>query len=57
MHRIVKRTTQQTVHAMVRWRLIVLEQCVLDEFRMNGRDWAALALFAGLAGGATWAGR
>jgi cobalt/nickel transport system permease protein len=33
------------------------EVYVLDEFRMNGRDWAALALFAGLAGGATWAGR
>jgi cobalt ECF transporter T component CbiQ len=33
------------------------EVYVLDEFHMNGRDWAALALFAGLAGGATWAGR
>jgi cobalt/nickel transport system permease protein len=33
------------------------EVYVLDEFHMSGRDWAALALFAGLAGGATWAGR
>jgi cobalt ECF transporter T component CbiQ len=33
------------------------EVYVLDEFRMNGRDWAALALFAALTGGATWAGR
>jgi energy-coupling factor transporter transmembrane protein EcfT len=33
------------------------EVYVLDEFQMNGRDWAALALFAGIAGGATWAGR
>jgi cobalt ECF transporter T component CbiQ len=33
------------------------EVYVLDEFRMQGRDWAALVLFAGLACGATWAGR
>lgn len=33
------------------------EVYVLDEFQMHGRDWAALALFAGIAGGATWAGR
>jgi cobalt ECF transporter T component CbiQ len=33
------------------------EVYVLDEFRMGSRDWAALALFAGLAGGAAWAGR
>jgi cobalt/nickel transport system permease protein len=33
------------------------EVYVLDEFQMSGRDWAALALFAGIAGGATWAGR
>jgi cobalt/nickel transport system permease protein len=33
------------------------EVYVLNEFRMCGRDWAALVLFAGLAGGATWAGR
>lgn len=33
------------------------EVYVLDEFRMTSRDWAALALFAALAGGATWAGR
>jgi energy-coupling factor transporter transmembrane protein EcfT len=33
------------------------EVYVLDEFRMSARDWAALALFAGLAGGAAWAGR
>jgi len=33
------------------------EVYVLDEFRMKVRDWAALALFAGLAGGAAWAGR
>lgn len=33
------------------------EVYVLDEFRMQARDWAALVLFAGLAGGAAWAGR
>jgi energy-coupling factor transporter transmembrane protein EcfT len=33
------------------------EVYVLDEFRMQTRDWAALVLFAGLAGGAAWAGR
>ncbi|MBZ5618539.1 MAG: cobalt ECF transporter T component CbiQ [Acidobacteriia bacterium] len=33
------------------------EVYLLDEFQMNGRDWAALALFAGLTAGATWAGR
>lgn len=30
---------------------------MLDEFQMNGQDWAALAIFAGLSAGATWAGR
>lgn len=33
------------------------EVYVLDEFRMSSLDWGALALFVGLAGGATWAGR
>jgi cobalt/nickel transport system permease protein len=33
------------------------EVYVLDEFHMRPGDWAALALFAGLAGGAAWAGR
>ncbi len=33
------------------------EVYVLDEFRMSTRDWAALTVFATLAGGAAWAGR
>jgi hypothetical protein len=30
---------------------------VLHEFSMRPRDWVALAAFAALAAGATWAGR
>lgn len=33
------------------------EVYVLDEFRMTGRDWTALTLFAGLSAAAIWAGR